>query len=227
MSIVFKNGTHLIPAIGRYTGSFTNAQLVLNDFIAKNDVSIEGNGLMALLSVKGKDHIIFYVTYGKLFRAFNIEESDVDLLANHIRAGGQDPIQDVEQIGVSTILAEFKNKIKTVTINSEASEVANSLVINIETALQKYIADADVTAFKKQVKASVDAAAPILERDLTWGDYLINMLKNIFNAVAAVVTFGHVEGFFATKTPDSFTAAAELNNLLQTAEESVAPTIPF
>jgi hypothetical protein len=57
--------------------------------------------------------------------------------------------------------------------------------------------------FKKQCSALINDAIPILEKDLGWGDYLLNLLKILCNAVIMGVTFGHVQGMFTCKSSSS------------------------
>lgn len=65
--------------------------------------------------------------------------------------------------------------------------------------------------FKDTCDAAIESAMPVLERDVSWGDYLKNVLKSIINALVYVATFGYKSNFFAYNKPsaDKFTAVNE------------------
>lgn len=58
--------------------------------------------------------------------------------------------------------------------------------------------------FKDRCKKHINKAKPILERDLSWGDYLENLLISLFNAVIKALTFGHTKNFFTQVKSKSF-----------------------
>ncbi|EHL31515.1 hypothetical protein LDG_6446 [Legionella drancourtii LLAP12] len=65
------------------------------------------------------------------------------------------------------------------------------------------------TAFKQKCDAAINEALPILEKDLGWGDYLLNLLKKLGNVVSTVTTFGYRTNFFQLKVSESKSAAED------------------
>ncbi|MFI4917999.1 MAG: Dot/Icm T4SS effector Wip [Legionellales bacterium] len=61
--------------------------------------------------------------------------------------------------------------------------------------------------FKEQCAAAIQVAKPILERDLGWGDYLINLLKTITSAVMGLVG---ANAFFTHTKSESSEAVNQL-----------------
>ncbi len=68
--------------------------------------------------------------------------------------------------------------------------------------------------FKDTCQAAVDSAMPVLNRDLSLGEYLQNILIAIANAVVYVLTAGNKSGFFAYNKP-STDKATTANQQLQ------------
>ncbi|TAL66482.1 MAG: hypothetical protein EPN84_00255 [Legionella sp.] len=126
-----------------------------------------------------------------------------------------------ECVGLRAILKNFNTKINGIGSNySDAKKVAVDLAENLDQVVAKFVnKDIDAEQFKKETKDLVDAAFPILERDLSWGDYLINMLKHLCNAVTYVVTVSVAPNsfFLTTKKSEGAVAATEVLNSLNKA----------
>ncbi|KTD43405.1 GNAT family N-acetyltransferase [Legionella quateirensis] len=100
----------------------------------------------------------------------------------------------------------------------EAVEKAQKLLLALNTARQTYsekIQDMDCNfeqigrQFKQSCKAAIDAAKPVLARDLNWGEYLGNLMKSLANAVISLVSFGQVNTFFTPTKSKSETAVEQ------------------
>lgn len=68
--------------------------------------------------------------------------------------------------------------------------------------------------FKDQCEQLITNATPVLARDLEWGDYLVNLLKTITNAIIWGVTFGQVNSFFKLVPSESLQAVEEMEKAL-------------
>ncbi|CEG57703.1 Dot/Icm T4SS effector AnkK/LegA5 [Legionella fallonii] len=136
---------------------------------------------------------------------------------------------------IDMILEELKNKVDGIGSNhSEAKDVAKNLHAMLLEARDDYFVqlvngrengetiDADKAGqrFKKRCRLAIDAAMPVLEKDLGWGGYLKNILKAIVNAVIYVVTVGHVNSFFTYSKSDASKAATVADEELQYAEQA-------
>jgi hypothetical protein len=68
--------------------------------------------------------------------------------------------------------------------------------------------------FKKTCQDKISKAMEVLDRDLGWGDYLINVAKSIANAVISVFT-SNPNRLFAYATSVGSQAATTTNKELQ------------
>ncbi|MBL7481205.1 GNAT family N-acetyltransferase [Legionella bononiensis] len=100
----------------------------------------------------------------------------------------------------------------------EAVEKAQKLLLALNTARDKYYeeilkVDCNLeqigTQFKHSCKAAIDAAKPVLSRDLSWGEYLGNLMLSLANAVISVVSFGQINTFFTPAKSKSETAVEQ------------------
>lgn len=57
--------------------------------------------------------------------------------------------------------------------------------------------------FQSRCRSAINQAMPVLERDLGWGDFLINLLKTILNGAIRLGTAGYCTTFFNYKRSDS------------------------
>jgi hypothetical protein len=130
-------------------------------------------------------------------------------------------IGDAFQIQIDTILSSFATKINTIGEHyPEAKQKAQNLLNNLE----KYKKDAlinfaseELAVFKNKAELDINAATPLLQKDLGWGDCLSNLASQIMNTVttfiAKIVTLGYSkhQGLFNIKQSDAWKAANELN----------------
>lgn len=142
---------------------------------------------------------------------------------------------------IDTVLEELKRNINGInSYHPEAKDVANNLHATLLAARDDYFVqltsgnengesiDADEAAelFKARCKSAIEYAMPTLEQNLSWGAYLANVLKALFNAVIYVVTAGNVNGFFSyTKSAASRVATAADEELQQVDQTSFSPKL--
>lgn len=134
-------------------------------------------------------------------------------------------LKDLLEATVDEILDEFENKIDTVGIhyidaNLKAVELLNTLK-NYKNEALKTPSTESLALFAKRSKEAIKDATPILQRDLGWGDYLVNLAKQLINAVttavACVATLGasNHHGFFVLKPSDAVNKSQELAQAIQ------------
>lgn len=140
---------------------------------------------------------------------------------------------------IDKVLEELKININGINgYHSEAKDTAYHLHATLLAARDDYFVqltsekeqnkaiDADEAGelFKARCKSAVEYAMPILEKNLSWGAYLANALKALFNAVIYVVTIGNVNGFFSyTKSAASRVTTAADEELQQAEQSSFCP----
>ncbi|KTC83802.1 Dot/Icm T4SS effector [Legionella brunensis] len=85
----------------------------------------------------------------------------------------------------------------------EAKKLLNSLQKardKYHEALKNSSIDSDIgkigKQFRMECEAAIKGAKPILERDLSWGVYLQNLLKSLANAATYIISFGQANSFF-------------------------------
>lgn len=121
---------------------------------------------------------------------------------------------------VDRILAKFKDRIDSIGFyKSEARQVAVKLLEDLSSLKQTCFnnpTQQSLTYFAKNSELLIKNAEPELQKDLSWSDYLMNMLKQLINAVTIVCSFGQHQGFFAIKSSDAAQSASQLNQELQT-----------
>lgn len=129
------------------------------------------------------------------------------------------------EVTVDEILNEFEKKIDAIGIhhvdaNRKAEELLTTLRNYKNQALQAPSTES-LALFAKQSKKAINEATPILQRDLGWGDYLVNLTKQLVNvvtiALAFVVTLGasNHHGFFALKPSDAVNNCQDLDHFIQ------------
>lgn len=114
---------------------------------------------------------------------------------------------------IDTLLNQFEVAIQSI---GKHYPEAKHLATNILCTLREYKKKAAETntkdsmrSFARETRVLIDSALPALHKDLSWGDYLANLTKQIVNAitmaVAYLATFGHSNhcGFFALKYSDA------------------------
>ncbi|HAT7073601.1 TPA: hypothetical protein JAN90_12700, partial [Legionella pneumophila] len=125
---------------------------------------------------------------------------------------------------IDLILNNFENEINSIgTYHVPAKQRA----IELLDTLRKYKEEAfnepsreKLITFAQNTKRTIQEAAPILQKDLGWGDYLTNLAKQLVNAVtfavAYAVTFGTTghQGFFALKSSLAVSQSQNLEEAL-------------
>ncbi len=105
----------------------------------------------------------------------------------------------------------------------EALEKAQQLLSALQAAWEQYKSDLNKSRvdapkardrFKTYCREAINTAKPILEKDLSWGDYLNNILKIMLNQVINVLTLGYYNSFFTYKRSDAIENVAGLQQLL-------------
>jgi hypothetical protein len=109
--------------------------------------------------------------------------------------------------------------------SQKACDVATKLLTDLTIAKDQYITDRlnpaikilDAnTSFVQKCKTLINEAKPILEKDLDlgWGDYLIELLQTIVNAITWTVTFGQFCLFPPPERTKSVQAVEEAQSLM-------------
>jgi small-conductance mechanosensitive channel len=136
----------------------------------------------------------------------------------------ENPLEESYQKQVSASLSKIdaaigtlKNKISKEDQHhsSQALLSARALLDRLSKARDEYAAalnkkthtlasnNAAGNQFKKECNEAINEAKPVLERDLEWGDYLTNLLKDLFNAILWTVSLGQANSssFLPPKKP--------------------------
>ncbi|KTD54694.1 hypothetical protein [Legionella quateirensis] len=118
------------------------------------------------------------------------------------------------------VLDNFAAKINTIgSYHPEAKDKALELLNTLKNAKSEAFSNPSqesVATFRTKAISAIKEATPVLQRDLGWGDYLVNLTKMIVNAVtstvAQVFTFGYSnhQGFFTIKQSDANKDAQKL-----------------
>ncbi|CEK10270.1 IQ calmodulin-binding motif-containing protein [Legionella hackeliae] len=121
----------------------------------------------------------------------------------------------IQNKAIHSILDEFKTKIETIgkhhpQAKQKALNLHRQLTQNLEKVVTQPRASQDFTSYIQQAQTLITAAIPTLERDLSWSDYLLNLIKRIASAVAYGCTLGYAQRFFPMKTAEAATAASQL-----------------
>ena len=67
--------------------------------------------------------------------------------------------------------------------------------------------------FQARCQNAIHQAMPVLERDLEWRDYLLNLLKVMLNGVVELVTAGNCNTFFSYRRSDSVKEVESIDQL--------------
>ncbi|MDI1351342.1 MAG: hypothetical protein PSV35_01015 [bacterium] len=131
----------------------------------------------------------------------------------------KDKAQDKRQKHITTTIAKidatlqsFSNKIQKLDKAShpKSYQTAQELFMHLCLARNEYVQQLNKKGsnhqkaalnFKEKCQTAVYDAQPVLDKDLSWGDYLKNLLKTLVNALIWTVSFGQVNSFFAYATP--------------------------
>ncbi|MCL9683750.1 hypothetical protein [Legionella maioricensis] len=128
---------------------------------------------------------------------------------------------------IDEALNHLRSKIGTIEQHnfSEAKDAAVTLLNNLtlarngyEQAIKKPGAVDVVVArqnFNEYCERAIIDAKEVLIRDLDWGNYLINLLKTLANAVIWTVSLGNVNSFFTKEKPASLEAVEEVEQDLR------------
>ncbi len=130
---------------------------------------------------------------------------------------------------VDKALTGLNNKIAKVEQHkfAEAHGVATELLTQLQKAKQNYekyllIGMNEQHAqkiFTTACEKAISKAKPVLERDLSWGEFLTNFLKAIANAVISMVSTNH--SFFKLAIPESVKAVERLQEALGVNEQGL------
>ena len=114
---------------------------------------------------------------------------------------------------IDQVFKELNDKIANIDqhVYEQAHQIASEMFKQLQGARKRYESNllAGVndpkagSIFKIACEKAVITAKPILIRDLSWGDYLTNLVKTIVNAVITVGTLGKYNGFFPPATSKS------------------------
>lgn len=130
------------------------------------------------------------------------------------------------EANVDDILSTFEDKIDTIgshhtNARSEAQILLNKLHSYKNEAL-KNLSKESLELFAKQSTKAIQQSTIILQKDLSLGDYLANVAKQLINAattaIASIITLGTSKhhGFFTLKTSDAVKVSQEINQSIQT-----------
>jgi hypothetical protein len=123
-----------------------------------------------------------------------------------------------KQQRVESILAQFKNKIDTIGIyKPQAKTVALGLLADLQNLTRntfEHPTQYPLTSYAKEAKSLIIKAIPDLQKDLGWGDYLANMIKQLVNSLTWGASFGTYQGFFEIKSSNAAQNAGILNHEL-------------
>lgn len=123
---------------------------------------------------------------------------------------------------IDRVLADLTNKIGQIKQhpNTKAHKVATELLEQLQKNKQnheKHLLLGMKTEHAQKIFAiactkAINQAKPVLESDLNWGDYLVNLAKRMINAVIAAVTLNHYPEFFKPVQSKSLNAVEQLQN---------------
>ena len=209
------------------------AQLFVNFLLQNNITSHSNPGQAKQVLPTDNYHIVILTSddYSKLVKVLNkpiapkIQDNPAHKLnpdetpkggslKNDNRGKYQQNLQDV-----NALLNDFETKIGEIGVHhSQAKNKANSLL----KALQQFKVEAfssptdeKLAKFSGYANKAIAAAIPDLQKDLGWGDYLKNMVKQLVNVLTRVVTLGFYDGFFAIKSSSATLKAQDLDRDLQ------------
>jgi len=111
---------------------------------------------------------------------------------------------DQEKIELEKILKDFESKIKNIgKHHTKAKKSAEDLLRKLQANANEYLKNKRTPQisciFIDKCKISIHQSFKVLQRDLGWGDYLLNMLKAIVRAVRYVLPLGNENTFFQKK----------------------------
>jgi len=134
---------------------------------------------------------------------------------------------------IDALLTGFERRIEFVgEYHLSAIHKARNLLITLRQEKQKAFEDPteeNLDLFLKNASTAIKKAIPILQKDLSWSDYLDNLLKQLINAIttglAFLGTFGMSKhrGFFAVKPSLVADHAKSLNSNLNNVVGATAP----
>ena len=107
---------------------------------------------------------------------------------------------------INKALDRLEEKVGTIDQHKsrEAHTTATELLKQLRSAKAQLIQGQSESQFKLNCKKAIDSARPELEKDLGWGQYLKNLLKTLYNALARPFT-SNPNTFYKMERPDSVT----------------------
>lgn len=147
----------------------------LSCFTTSKDLSILQSAEKATVTIDGQIY------------ALNTYDIIQDKLSRQHDMGFQ---PDPRKESLLKILSELESKIgqSRQHHSGKALATAKALLKNLKTAFRDFQDNHNhhsaIDTFKAACQQAIDAAKPVLAKDLGWGDYLSNLLKRFYNAVA-------------------------------------------
>lgn len=167
----------------------------------------------------GEEHIGAMTTAPLNSRGLNFRAYTNIIEQGFLKKVTQTEDKDVQLI--DTIINRFDEKIASLTHpNAEAFQAADELSNTLWKIREDYAQTKSknpreaAEVFVTQAKLAISKVTPVLERDLGWGDYLVNMMKNLINSVIYLATAGYNNRLFSPKKPESVIAAQELEQAI-------------
>ncbi|MFY7698383.1 MAG: PEP/pyruvate-binding domain-containing protein [Legionella sp.] len=97
----------------------------------------------------------------------------------------------------------------------EQHKIQYQMALQQAAQLEEITVKAAGEQFNAACKLSIEKAKPILERDLSWGDYLRNLVNALANAIIKIATFGYSSSFFSHKTAESLDIIDQIEHNLR------------
>lgn len=163
------------------------------------------------LIVEGKSITFIQVpSVGAVLDAFGIDKNELAAYITKAEADAAVKAQaaaDAEALEEEKILAKLDAALANAKIDLDLAKVdpshqtfINDLIIKLDAAIVtlKDKTQGDITARARVFGTTLN---PVFEEvrnqvDISWGDYLVNILKELANAFIYAFTFGQVNGFF-------------------------------
>lgn len=122
---------------------------------------------------------------------------------------------------INSILDHYKQKIDDmVHHNKDAKAAALQLHMTLTTLSKDYEAEKllnnneAANHFTTRCKQAIETVMPTLDRDLGWGDYLRNMMKQMINIATKILTLRQFGGFFTLKISETTQATQNMGAAL-------------
>lgn len=127
---------------------------------------------------------------------------------------------------IKQILADFKSEIEGIdSHHALARATAQNLFISLDKKANHLSEKpTNLAEFIEGAKQDIIDALPTLQRDLGWGDYLVNLMKQLVNALTFGISSKFQPGFFEVKSSELARAATSALNDLDSAVAELKST---